>query len=755
MLVRVFFLILLLTSNLQAKDELNSNFVDPNCYASNNFDNNNDLIQIKFEKNRSWIENLLNLIIQFNKPESKTSDEGVFNFKIDKKYKKFYKAKLTLKSAKNNISCEFKSRIKITGDAWWHLNWINGMPYASMHIKLINGHLRNKVNFKLLIPKSRNGDNEIFIVSVLRYLGFVAPQTFYTNVEINGNTQKFIFQENLKKELLESNSLVEGPILEGDERFTIEKRFNGKSLNRISLSRISNSRHIKDDIIKAEKSLEAITLMNQIYIQSHLSRKPDVEMLKINKNIFKKEIFYKNFDTYESLIYAMDAIHGQSHDDRRFYYDPINNFFIPIYYDGKSKILNNENSDMKSLTFLEKFVSTEAQKGASNAIKLLNNINDKELNNIFIKNGLDLKKNKYFAVKNTILKRLNIIKNANPEKYDFFKIDKYFKRFENHKDKIKLVFGNKNEIKICDILIDNCKNITIKKNNISILKKSVAQDFSFLKKKTPNNYYLFVGLKTSYDEIINFNNFKTIKINKNFSLSFNKNVEPMIDYENKIINLNQINSKGRAIISGGKINKWKINYYGNKSVENKISKKNYKNLTGCITLVDTILHNVDFYADNTTCEDAINLIRTEGSVNNIEIVNSMHDGLDMDFSSVLINNLLINKSLNDCADFSFGKYKIINSKLSNCGDKGISVGEKSHADFDKVEILNSDIGIASKDSSMVTVANSKITNAKTCLSAYKKKQEFGGATLNIKNSICKDSYNKIYVDKNSTVTIKN
>ena len=83
MLVRVFFLILLLTSNLQAKDELNSNFVDPNCYASNNFDNNNDLIQIKFEKNRNWIENLLNLIIQFNKPESKTSDEGVFNFRID------------------------------------------------------------------------------------------------------------------------------------------------------------------------------------------------------------------------------------------------------------------------------------------------------------------------------------------------------------------------------------------------------------------------------------------------------------------------------------------------------------------------------------------------------------------------------------------------------------------------------------------------------------------------------------------------
>ena len=78
---------------------------------------------------------------------------------------------------------------------------------------------------------------------------------------------------------------------------------------------------------------------------------------------------------------------------------------------------------------------------------------------------------------------------------------------------------------------------------------------------------------------------------------------------------------------------------------------------------------------------------------------------------------MINKSLNDCADFSFGKYKIINSKLSNCGDKGISVGEKSHADFDKVEILNSDIGIASKDSSITKLKNVYLKNLKTCISA--------------------------------------
>ena len=59
----------------------------------------------------------------------------------------------------------------------------------------------------------------------------------------------------------------------------------------------------------------------------------------------------------------------------------------------------------------------------------------------------------------------------------------------------------------------------------------------------------------------------------------------MIDYEKKIININQVNSKGRAILSGEKISKWKINYFGSKELENEISKKNFLNLTGCVRLV--------------------------------------------------------------------------------------------------------------------------------------------------------------------------
>ena len=58
------------------------------------------------------------------------------------------------------------------------------------------------------------------------------------------------------------------------------------------MSRISNSKYIKNDISKIKKSLEAISYMNEIYIQSHLSNNLGLEKLNINSkitdNLFEK-----------------------------------------------------------------------------------------------------------------------------------------------------------------------------------------------------------------------------------------------------------------------------------------------------------------------------------------------------------------------------------------------------------------------------------------------------------------------------------
>ena len=74
--------------------------------------------------------------------------------------------------------------------------------------------------------------------------------------------------------------------------------------------------------------------------------------------------------------------------------------------------------------------------------------------------------------------------------------------------------------------------------------------------------------------------------------------------------------------------------------------------------------------------------------------------------------------------FSFGDYQIQKANLISCGDKAISVGEKSNFKINDLNINDANVGVASKDSSIVLVNKAEMNNLKYCLSSYKKKQEF-------------------------------
>ena len=107
----------------------------------------------------------------------------------------------------------------------------------------------------------------------------------------------------------------------------------------------------------------------------------------------------------------------------------------------------------------------------------------------------------------------------------------------------------------------------------------------------------------------------------------------------------------------------------------------------------------------------------------------------------MLNKVEILSAKNDCSDFSFGKYEILQINTTNCGDKGISVGEKSDLKIGKSFIDKSNIGVAVKDSSYTKIQSSKQINTNTCFAAYRKKQEFVGGYLKVKKTNCnKDSY---------------
>ena len=723
-------------------------------YCSGNIDFQNQLIlekiEIRVNKNKKWSKNLLNLHVYLEDEKSKSEHKNwIPEFRIDKKYKKKFKSKILVKY-KGFEECIFNSRIRVTGDMWWHLNWNKGNPTSSLHIELLNGHINNITRFKLFLPKSRYGGNELFTAIFLKKLGFLSPRTFFTKAKVNGFTGEYIFQEDLRKEFLEHYLLREGPILEGDERFTISLKDSEQTTRKqMNLSKLANKAYAKKSIANSRIALDSVSNLNLLYLHNHKAKVPELfqksAMYLFTQDLFADEKNSKLFEVYESLIYALDASHSLSLDDRRFYYNSLDQTFLPIYYDGKSKILElNQTTSNKDLAST---VSAEAKRGAVTAIEKIAQINKKSLLNELNSAGINLRLSSLNEIIKKIVKRLNIIKNSNPVLIKTSSQSKYFSLFNLTESRSKkLVFTDiqLKEFYICDFKIKNCETLSMNKTNYKkSLASALSQDFSFLKESKNLNFnFIFVHSDREYENLsfISSNNlfdWHSLLI-ENTMLQFNNYIELKIDHEKKSILIKQKNKNGLVLFKNGKLDNWNIFFQGSDvSPLDKSINYNSNNLTGCLNLYNVRLENVSFSLKNTMCEDSINLINSKGYINSIDVINSASDAVDIDFSNLNIKKITVNNSLNDCLDLSYGNYVIEDIHVVNCGDKGVSVGEKSNLKIETLRASKTHIALASKDSSLVTLNSSEITNSSICFAAYRKKQEFSSGKIIINESNCK------------------
>ena len=214
--------------------------------------------------------------------------------------------------------------------------------------------------------------------------------------------------------------------------------------------------------------------------------------------------------------------------------------------------------------------------------------------------------------------------------------------------------------------------------------------------------YEYVELKNDQKKVFD-NNFFDDENFKKVIFYFNSGIEYKYDIKNKIFIIKQKDLTGRSFFIGGEINNIQIIYDGKlEYYQNKLAKRlDAKNLTGCLSFIKLKFNKTSLTSNNSTCEDGINIINSSGKIKNILSNNSLYDAIDMDFSKIIIDNINIKNALNDCIDFSYGEYKILYSSLKFCGDKAVSVGEKSIANFNSINLQNAKIGVASKDSSNV------------------------------------------------------
>ncbi|WP_269622918.1 right-handed parallel beta-helix repeat-containing protein [Prochlorococcus marinus] len=177
------------------------------------------------------------------------------------------------------------------------------------------------------------------------------------------------------------------------------------------------------------------------------------------------------------------------------------------------------------------------------------------------------------------------------------------------------------------------------------------------------------------------------------------------------------------------------------------------NITGGLTFYNSPVTIEDSTFSQASSEDSLNLVRSPFLINNTKFIGSASDAIDIDFSNGTISNSSFSNTGNDSIDISGADVTLNNISIISSGDKAISVGEEGNVIANNIKVSDSFIGIASKDLSNVKISNISINNVEFCLTAYKKKPEYGPASIKLlsNSSTC---HSKYLLEPGSTISSK-
>ena len=754
-------------------------FIGCNNEISENYFINVDKIKIKkieidINNYKKWTVNNIKILTTRSRF---ISNDLKINFKGD--------VKITYE---DNSICFLKARIRHSGDAKDHIAFKGNSVIQSLDVRLLNGNIRGITRFKLFKPDVRgNLDDVIILTQILRDFGYLAPRSIKVQARVNQTDSVMLFQEKAAKELIEFNNRREGPILEGDQKFFFKvvedipdnqlsnwsvgmPHLRNKS-SKVMLSKLTNANLINRSKVHKEISLEAINNLNLIYLywsNRFQDEKNnffffDYDLDNTLLSFFEPEKT-KKLDIYNLFLQSTNSHHALSATNRKFYWNSIENYFEPILYDANPNIdLDFSTTTTKSArlpisnNFMSSFEILEEKLASVDIDKLKYNVNNSGLN--LSNNELRSKIEK--INKNLINIRKNFEKISKEEMvvHNNFKpinniLNKFNKNLSEIDPNVYLIQHSGEKLLKCKIYLENCEFYNIPDRDLVNLLEGEL--------KIKNVHYQYIGKNIDLN-ILNLKNNSNIKNYKNAKIYYEKGIKVNIDEENNLIKIDQAKIGSKAFIVNGNLENVSIIFNGVKIPESKVENSfippnypiNHRGLTGCLSFININFKNINLTANNSSCEDTINFINTSGNINTISINNSFSDAFDADFSDLKINNLKISSAINDCTDFSAGKYELINLDLKNCGDKAISIGEKSNVKIEKINVNKADIGIATKDSSILSLKNASLENLRTCVSAYNKKQEFNGGFVKIENLTCKKFSNQFEIDQISKIVLKN
>jgi hypothetical protein len=183
-------------------------------------------------------------------------------------------------------------------------------------------------------------------------------------------------------------------------------------------------------------------------------------------------------------------------------------------------------------------------------------------------------------------------------------------------------------------------------------------------------------------------------------------------------------------------------------------------LTGGVTFYNSDVTIKDSIFEDSRGEDALNIVHSSFTMDNVTIRKTASDAFDADFSTgSVLGGLYQDIGLaggGDAIDISGSNITVENTRFINIDDKSLSVGEQSTMHATGLDINGTGTGAASKDGSNLEIKSSEIHNAHVAgLMAYIKKPEFGPGRITASIIDFGDGFEKARAQKGSTIIIDN
>jgi len=685
---------------------------------------------------------------------------------IPKINKTYQKVKLDVHFS-DEIVCSMKGDVKIHGGGNDHID--NKNFNTSLRIHLSNSHINFVHKFTLLLPKTRNFNEEIFASTLSKELGFLTPDYYKVKVRINNREiADYLFMEMPSLEMMKNQKRNNGFFLTGNGNNNQNIRTSSFDFRRSYI--LTRLKSIDNDGI-SEKNKNAylfgLDKLNYEYLNvlglgdgrnccanSELKLASNYKRGIVYLSNLKKETNsnYKEISSFHLLMKAVNATHGLALEDRLFYYNPMQDILEPIYNDAGPDILSKKGLTRDPINF--GYITENEIKHIGQLQQKINKLNKIDIRDKLFLKGLYLQEKEIDRLFDKIIKNLEQMKTYKEEKHESLYTKNYFKNhFESKSLNFYLLFGGfNNNFEICNIDLTNCEKKELSNKQFY---KVLKDKFSIIDNKE------LLYIRTSKEDYLNNNepkkhglkNFKKIKIDNDNYLYFNGKFENIkIDKKIKKIDLLQDSENDRFVFFRSTLDNWNISLVGINKDEKISYKRDQNMLGGCLNFVDSRFSNISFKSINAKCPNSIEILNSNGSFNNIHIVNSSLDSFDSEFSNLLIKKIYVKKSKGECIGVKRGKYIFEDVELHECYDKAISSGEHSFTEIHKAIIKDSSNGIIAKDSSTVIVHNLNLKNTNKCLHAYRGKPQYNGARIvyDKKKVFCNG--NPIMFDNNSIIT---